>query len=196
MADSVKLILASRSPRRRQLLAAAGVAFDAVESGIPEGHTGTEKPRKYAVRMAREKALAVSRHYPDALVVGADTIVVCGGQVLEKPESPAEARGMLMLLSGLTHEVVTAFAIARGGMILESEPVESRVSFRVLSNQEIDAYIATGEPFDKAGAYGIQGQAAGFIVRVEGPRDNVMGLPTEKVVAALGRYRVGKSETS
>jgi septum formation protein len=171
-------------------LAAAGIEFEAIESRVPEQHTLGEPPRDYALRMARDKAGAVSSRFPDAIVVGADTIVVCDAQILEKPADATDARRMLAMLSSRTHTVVTAFALARARNILESSPVESQVTFRKLSNTEIDAYIATGEPFDKAGAYGIQGVGGGFISHVEGSRDNVMGLPTERVVAALARHGV------
>jgi septum formation protein len=190
MPDSIKVILASASPRRRQLLSAAGIEFDVVESLMPEEHLAGEPPRDYALRMARDKTAAVSSRFPDAMVIGADTIVVCESQILEKPADAGDARRMLAMLSSRTHTVVTAFALARAGKILESSPVESRVTFRKLTDAEIDAYIATDEPFDKAGAYGIQGIGGGFITHVEGSRDNVMGLPTERVVAALARYGV------
>ena len=160
---------------------------------MPEQHTPGEPPRDYALRMARDKARAVSSRFPDAIVVGADTIVVCDAQILEKPADTTDARRMLAMLSARTHTVVTAFALARAGNILESSPVESRVTFRKLSNTEIDAYIATDEPFDKAGAYGIQGVGGGFISHVEGSRDNVMGLPTERVVTALARHGVKRA---
>ncbi len=190
MRDSNKVILASASPRRCQLLSAAGIQFEAIESMVPEQHVAGEPARDYALRMARDKAAAVSSRFPNAIVVGADTIVVCENQILEKPSDATDARRMLMMLSGRTHTVVTAFALARDGEILESSPVESRVNFRKLSDAEIDDYVATDEPFDKAGAYGIQGVGGGFIAQVDGPRDNVMGLPTEHVVAALARYGV------
>ena len=190
MTDSSKVILASASPRRRQLLGAAGISFEVIESFVPERHEPGEPARDYALRMAREKAAAVSSRIPQAIVIGADTIVLCETQILEKPAHPGDARRMLEMLSGRTHSVVTAFALARGGSILESSPVESRVTFRKLSEAEIDDYIATEEPFDKAGAYGIQGIGGGFIFYVEGSRDNVMGLPTERVVAALARWGV------
>ncbi len=188
MGDSSKVILASASPRRRQLLAAAGISFEVIESLVPERHLAGEPARDYAVRMAREKAGAVSSRFPEAIVIGADTIVLCETQILEKPAHPGDARRMLEMLSGRTHTVVTAFALARSGSILESSPVESRVTFRKLAEAEIDDYIATEEPFDKAGAYGIQGVGGGFISHVEGSRDNVMGLPTERVVVALARW--------
>ena len=154
---------------------------------MPEEHVAGEPPRVYALRMARDKAIAVSSRFPDAIVIGADTIVVCEAQILEKPTDADDARRMLTMLSSRTHTVVTAFALARGGEILESSPIESRVTFRRLTDAEIDDYIATDEPFDKAGAYGIQGIGGGFIAHVEGSRDNVMGLPTERVVAALAQ---------
>jgi septum formation protein len=190
MGDSIKVILASASPRRRQLLRAANIEFEVVESLMPEQHIAGEPPRDYALRMARDKATAVSSRHPDAIVIGADTIVVCENQILEKPADIADARRMLAMLSGRTHTVVTAFALARSGKILESSPVESQVTFRRLTDAEITDYIATDEPFDKAGAYGIQGVGGGFISHVEGSRDNVMGLPTEQVVAALARFGV------
>src|SRR3981081_3045920 len=133
MTAATKVILASSSPRRRQLLGDAGFGFEVIESGVAEGHVGDEPARDYALRMAREKARAVSSRERTALVVGADTVVVCDEMILEKPTSPADARRMLSMLSGRSHVVVTAFALARDGMIVESEAVESRVTFRILS---------------------------------------------------------------
>lgn len=157
---------------------------------VPEQHIAGEPARHYALRMARDKAIAVSSRFRDAIVIGTDTIVVCETQILEKPADAADARRMLAMLSARTHTVVTAFALARGGKVTESSPVESNVTFRKLSDEEIEDYIATDEPFDKAGAYGIQGVGGGFISHVEGSRDNVMGLPTERVIAALARHGV------
>jgi septum formation protein len=190
MTISSKVILASGSPRRRQLLSGAGIEFEVAESGVPEVRIDGEPARDYALRMAQAKARAVSAQMRATIAIGADTIVVCEDQVLEKPLSSDDARRMLRMLSGRTHLVVTAFAIARDGHIVESEAVESQVTFRTLGDAEIDEYIATGEPFDKAGAYGIQGLGGGFIASVGGSRDNVMGLPTERVVAALARAGV------
>ena len=192
-ASSIKVILASASPRRRQLLAAAGISFEVIESFVPEQPEPGESARDYALRMAREKAGAVSSRFPDAIVIAADTIVLCETQILEKPAHPDDARRMLAMLSGRVHTVVTAFALARDATILESTPVESQVTFRKLADAEINDYIATEEPFDKAGAYGIQGVGGGFISHVEGSRDNVMGLPTERVVAALARWGVKRA---
>ena len=184
------LILASGSPRRRQLLTEAGIVFDLIESGVEERRESEEPAREYALRMARAKASAVSSRVPFAIVLGADTVVECAGEILEKPADAADARRMLTTLSGRKHTVVTAFAIAREGRVTEADAVESNVFFRALGEKEIADYIATGEPFDKAGAYGIQGSGGGFIVRVDGPRDNVMGLPVRSVLDALARHGI------
>ncbi|HXW84316.1 MAG TPA: Maf family protein [Candidatus Binataceae bacterium] len=182
-----QLILASGSPRRRELLSSAGVEFDVIESGIDEIRGARETAREFALRMAREKALAVSARAPHALVLGADTVVECGGEILLKPLDAADARRMLRALSARTHLVVTAFALVRAGRVVANDAVESAVTFRELGEREIANYVATGEPMDKAGAYGIQGAGGGFIVKVDGPRDNVMGLPVATVLAAVER---------
>ncbi len=182
-----ELILASGSPRRRELLLRAGFAFEIVESGVDELLRAGEGGSAYALRMAVEKALAVSAIRPGAIVLAADTIVELSGRVLEKPVDAAEARAMLAALAGATHTVVTAFAIALAGAVEDRCAVASRVTFRALSAAEIAEYVAGGEPMDKAGAYGIQGRGADFILAVEGPRDNVMGLPVAATAAALAR---------
>ena len=187
---SRKLVLASGSPRRRQLLSAAGLSFELVESGVEERRQPQEPAREYALRMAQTKALAVARRLPDSIVLGADTVVECEAEILEKPVDAADAQRMLTLLAGRGHVVITAFAVAHDRRLIETEAVESEVFFRPLSETEIHDYIASGEPFDKAGAYGIQGIGGSFISRVDGPRDNVMGLPVEKVLAALERCGV------
>ncbi len=185
-----KLILASGSPRRHELLRRAGIEFEIVESGVEELLRAGESGAEFALRMAAEKAIAVSAARPGAIVLAADTIVACGARILGKPADPAEARAMLSALAGVTHTVVTAFAIACGGALAERIAVSSRVTFRTLTAAEIDAYVASGESLDKAGAYGIQGRGADFIVAVEGTRDNVMGLPVAEVIAALARHGV------
>jgi septum formation protein len=187
MKTASKLILASGSPRRRELLTRAHIDFEVVQSGLEEIRDPHESARDYALRMARDKALAVSAQHPHRGVLGADTVVECEGTILEKPIDADDAARMLRTLSGRTHIVVTAFAIASNEKILASEAVVSRVTFRTLTTGEIASYIATGEPFDKAGAYGIQGIGGGFIAHVDGSRDNVMGLPTDEVIAALRR---------
>ena len=180
-----KLILASGSPRRRELLTRARIDFEVVQSNLDEVREPHEGAREYALRMARDKTLAVSKRHPDRLVLGADTVVECGGEILEKPIDASDAMRMLSTLSARTHTVVTAFAIAQHAEVVASEAVVSRVTFRILTSDEIASYIGTGEPFDKAGAYGIQGIGGGFISHVDGSRDNVMGLPTDEVIAAL-----------
>jgi septum formation protein len=185
-----RLILASGSPRRKMLLHGTGLQFDIIESGISETRAVGESGRDYALRIACEKALSVSARIPDALVLAADTIVVCDDKILVKPNDQDEARRMLSMLSGKTHTVVTAYALASVSAILEAEPIISQVTFRPLSNTEIEEYVATGEPMDKAGAYGIQGRGSDFIAMVVGSRDNVMGLPLREVLAALARLGV------
>ncbi len=189
-----RLILASTSPRRRALLAAAGIEFELGESEVEEERLAEEPAAQFALRMAEEKALAVSRRAGDALVLAADTVVECGGEILGKPRDHGDAHRMLRTLSGRFHTVVTAFALARDGRVAESHAVVSRVRFRELGDHEIDAYIRTGEPMDKAGAYGIQAEGAGLVVEVEGARDNVMGLPVGEVLAALRRHAIAPHE--
>jgi septum formation protein len=185
---SSTLILASGSPRRRDLLAAAGIVFDVVESGVEEIRRDDESPYAFALRMAREKALRVSARSAETPVLAADTVVVCGGEILGKPVDSEDARRMLRKLSGVTHTVITAFALSRGTVMLENIAVESRVTFHVLSQAQINAYVATSEPYDKAGSYGIQDAGAAFIAHVEGSRDNVMGLPVREVLDALRHH--------
>jgi septum formation protein len=187
---SPALVLASTSPRRRALLAAAGIRFSLDDSGIEEVRRPGEPAPDFAQRMAEEKALAVSRRTDGAMVLGADTIVECEGQVLGKPSDERDAHRMLRMLSGRFHTVITAFALAHAGNLVESRAVTSRVRFRPLDLAEIEAYVRTGEPMDKAGAYGIQAEGAGLVVEVEGPRDNVMGLPVSEVLRALRRHGV------
>jgi septum formation protein len=184
------LILASASPRRRQLLAQAGVDFEIVESGIDERREETESGPDFATRMACEKAIAVSARRPDALVLGADTVVEIDGDILGKPHDAAQARTMLHRLSGRVHRVFTGFALARGGRVAERAAIVSEVRFRTLAGPEVERYIATSEPYDKAGGYAIQGDAGDFIAAVDGSTANVMGLPIDEVLAALRRHGV------
>jgi nucleoside triphosphate pyrophosphatase len=185
-----RLILASGSPRRKLLLEATKLHFEVIESGIDEMLTAGESGRDYALRIACEKALAVSARVPRAIVLGADTIVVCNDQILLKPNDEADARRMLAILSGRTHTVITAYALASDGFIVEAEPVTSHVTFHRLGDDQVRQYVATGEPLDKAGAYGIQGKGADFIAGVAGSRDSVMGLPVHEVLAALARLGI------
>jgi septum formation protein len=177
------LILASQSPRRRELLERAGLPFTVRVAGIEERRIDAESPESYVERLAREKALAVPAGDAD-WVLGADTTVVVDHHVLEKPDSPADARRMVSLLSGRWHEVMTGVCLRHGDR-LSSAVETTRVHFLPLTAQEIDAYIASGEPMDKAGAYAIQGLAGKLIDRVEGCYFNVVGLPVARVNSLL-----------
>jgi septum formation protein len=169
------LVLASLSPRRSELLRVAGFSFRVRSCPVEEVRSETEPPREYALRLARAKAEAAWVG-GDEVVLGADTIVVVGEQVLEKPRDAADARRMLEALSGRSHTVITGICLRhRRGAILDSE--STQVHFSELDREEIDAYVASGEPMDKAGAYAIQGLASKFIDRIEGCYFNVMGLP-------------------
>jgi septum formation protein len=184
------LILASGSPRRRELLDRAGITFIVHPANIDEIRRPGERAIAFALRMAHEKALCVAAIYPNDLVLAADTIVELDNHVVGKPTDADEARRILRMLSARTHRVVTAYALARQGSIRESDAIISQVCFRHLGDGEIERYLATGEPFDKAGAYGIQGMGGDFIVAVDGDRTNVMGLPLAQVIAALARHGI------
>jgi len=184
--EATKWILASASPRRSELLRAAGQRFDCVASGIEETPLPAEHALEFARRIARGKAHEVSSRRPARWVLGADTIVVVDGEALGKPRDSVEARRMLELLSGRGHEVATAFALLddRGRVFVE-ELVRTAVAFRPLEKSEISEYVSSGEPFDKAGAYAIQGGASRFVDGLRGSLSNVIGLPMEEVEAAL-----------
>lgn len=185
---SGRLILASVSPRRIELLRLTGADFEVMPSGIDEAFRRGEAPREHALRLSAEKALAVARIHTDCWVLGADTIVVVAGEVLGKPASVADAKEMLKKLSGREHEVFTGFSIARQGKgILIREVVESKVLFREITDDEMDWYTGSDEPYDKAGAYAVQGMGALFIREIRGSYTNVMGLPLCEVVDALKR---------
>jgi septum formation protein len=180
------LVLASASPRRRELLAQAGYAFVVRPAHIPEDSLPDEDPIAYVVRLAREKAEAVFRELADAtaVVLGADTTVTLDGQILGKPVDDADAARMLRMLSGRTHRVITGVALAtESGTQVAAEV--TAVRFLTLSDEEIRGYVVTGEPLDKAGAYGIQGRAARWIPRIEGCYFNVVGLPLALVSTLL-----------
>jgi septum formation protein len=175
-----RLILASASPRRRELLSQIGVVFDVDAAHVDEG----DDPRVNAVEKAR--AAAARHRGEDAVVLGADTEVVLDGSVLGKPGGDAHAREMLRRLSGRSHAVVTAYALVdctTGRELVRS--VETEVTFRHLTDDDIDAYVATGEPLDKAGAYGIQGRGAVLVDRIDGDYFTVVGLPLADLAAAL-----------
>ena len=179
-----KLILASASPRRAELLRNAGIAFSAQATDVPERRRRGESPGKFAERLAREKARAIRARRPRSLVLGADTIVVIGDRVLGKPRDRRDARRMLRLLSGRTHRVTTAVCLAGPG-VEDARSETTRVTMRKLSEKEIRDYVASGEPTDKAGAYAIQGLASRFVSRIEGCYFNVVGLPVPLVYRML-----------
>jgi septum formation protein len=183
------LILASASPRRRELLTQAGYRFAVQPSSVSELLRPGEDAIRFATRLAREKAEEVfARHPPSALpalVLGADTVVVCDGEIMGKPADAADAQRMLLLLSGRTHQVVTGVAIVWGLGSAEVAAEMTQVTMRTLSPQEVAAYVTTGEPMDKAGAYAIQGYAGRWIPRIHGCYFNVVGLPLSLVTALL-----------
>jgi septum formation protein len=185
-----RLVLASASPRRRDLLRSRNVDFDVVPSDIPETVAEGEPPTVFVQRMARDKALAVARDLAaPAWVLGADTVVVIDDEILGKPRDSREARAMLARLSGRVHQVLTGVALIRpDGGEASLFHVATNVEMRMSSARERDAYVASGEPMDKAGAYAIQGGAAPFITRVDGSYSNVVGLPLDEVYALLVRH--------
>ena len=180
------LILASASPRRRELLTQAGFTFEVRAAHLNEDPRPEEDPIAYVTRLAREKAQAVfdAAGNAEAAVLGADTTVTLDNHMLGKPEDAADAARMLRLLSGRTHRVITGVAVVTTRRVEVAAEVTG-VSFLTLSDEEIAAYVATGEPMDKAGAYGIQGRAARWIPRVEGCYFNVVGLPLALVTTML-----------
>jgi septum formation protein len=190
-----KLILASASPRRRELLAQAGYHFDVQASALPESRRPEEDAIRFATRLAREKAeevfarrQAAAGMGEPAIVLGADTVVVCDGEVMGKPADPADAERMLLLLSGRTHHVVTGVAVVWGSSsspTIEVAAELTQVTMRTLSPGEVSRYAASGEPMDKAGAYAIQGYAARWIPRISGCYFNVVGLPLALVATML-----------
>ncbi|HUS08058.1 MAG TPA: Maf family protein [Bryobacteraceae bacterium] len=179
------LVLASQSPRRRDILRCAGLSPTVRVSGVAEQRLSGEGPRHYVRRLARSKAEAVQRSDGE-VVLGADTIVVLDNLILEKPADADDARRMLSLLSGREHQVITGICLLHDEGVIE-DAAETSVSFARLSQGEIADYVDSGEPMDKAGAYGIQGRASRFIHRVEGCYFNVVGLPIAMVYKHLKR---------
>ncbi len=184
----MRLILASTSPRRRELLARLGVPFEIVAPNyeeIPESH---EPAEAQAARFALGKARSVAQ--PDAVVIGSDTVVVLDRTILGKPIDPADARRMLTLLQGRAHRVITAVALLAPGVPEELIVDAAGVRMRAASPAEIHAYVESGEPMDKAGAYAAQGRGARFIERIDGDRTTVIGLPVQRLTEALQRVGV------
>ena len=189
------IVLASASPRRAEALRMLGLSFEAVPADVEEVRRPHEPPRRYVERLAREKAACVSRSFPTRLTVGGDTVVGLGDQVLEKPHSRSEAAEMLSALSGKAHTVYTGMAVGCNGR-MASRTASARVSFRSFPHAWAEEYVATGEPMDKAAAYGIQGLGSALVERVEGDYYAVMGFSVcafVGVLAELGfEYRPGR----
>jgi septum formation protein len=180
------LVLASGSPRRRELLAQAGYRFEVQVSSVAEARLPDEDAIRFATRLAREKAEDVfARSSPGVVVLGADTVVVCDGEVMGKPADATDAERMLLRLSGRTHQVVTGVAVVWGDDSAEIAAELTQVTVRTISPQEVSEYVAGGDPMDKAGAYAIQGYAGRWIPRINGCYFNVVGLPLALVTSLL-----------
>jgi septum formation protein len=180
------LILASKSARRRYLLKQAGLSFSVIPSGFDESSVPVTDPDNYVRILAESKAIDISDRYPESWVIGADTVVVIGGQILGKPASRSDARKMLKSLSGATHLVLTGYCIrCKLKNRFFSETIRTEVIFKKLTDEEIEWYIHTKEPFDKAGAYAIQGLGTFLVKSVNGSYTNVVGLPVCEVIEIL-----------
>jgi septum formation protein len=175
-----KLVLASKSLRRQEILAAVGWEFEAIAADIDETRFAAEDAVSYVKRLARTKAETIAEKFPDRLVIGADTVVVIDGEILGQPRDDDDARRMLRLLGGKWHDVLTGVALIKAGQVVV-EHETTRVRFSEMSAEEIDWYVAGGEARGKAGAYGIQGPAALFIKEIQGDYFNVVGLPVRLV---------------
>ncbi len=180
-----RIVLASGSPRRKELFGRLGLPFSVQPADIDEQVPEREAPLEYVCRMAREKARVVAMEASAGLVIGADTIGELDGEVLVKPASPEEATGMLLRMSGRTHVVHSAVCLYLDGELYSEFLSSTRVSFRPLSGSEIGAYVRGGEGLDKAGAYAIQGEAASFVARIEGCYHAVVGLPLSQLAQQL-----------
>jgi len=191
------LILASKSPRRRYLLEQAGLRFSVIPSGFDEKTVEMSEPDTYVSVLAESKAADISKQYPRSWIIGADTIVMINGTMLGKPHSRDEARKMLLHLSGRTHQVFTGYSIQ---CVAEkhffSETIKTDVRFKDLTVEEIEWYVHTEEPFDKAGAYAIQGLGTFLVKRISGSYTNVVGLPVCEVIEHLIRKKVIRMEKS
>ena len=180
-----RIILASASPRRAELLRAAGIDFDVRPADIDEAIRPGEEPGDYVSRLAEAKARAVHERDGNQTVLAADTAVVVDGQILGKPMDEADAKRMLRMIGGRSHEVLTAVSLFHPGEIVDTRIDATTVEFAELSDADIEWYVSSGEPMDKAGAYAVQGLASRFVTRVEGSYSNVVGLPIALVYQML-----------
>ncbi|MBL8191116.1 MAG: septum formation inhibitor Maf [Acidobacteria bacterium] len=185
MLNKYHFVLASGSPRRAELLRAAGFEFAIRVADVDESVLPNEAPHDYVARLSREKALAVAAE--GEIVLGADTTVVVLNEIIGKPENDEDAARMLRMLSGQWHDVLTGVSVVRNHQV-RSEVAVTRVKFAELSEDEIGWYVASGEPMDKAGAYGIQGYASRFVERIEGSYSNVVGLPVQMVYQMIADF--------
>jgi septum formation protein len=187
----VKFILASASPRRRELLASIGLDFEVLPSNVPEIHEEGEAPEEYVARLSRDKAHALASAHPDRWVIAADTTVLLGDQLLEKPTDAADAARMLGTIAGKTHIVYTGVTLENvSSGHRETRVAESEVRMLPLSPSEIEWYVRTGEPLDKAGAYAVQGIGAMFIDSIHGSYTNVVGLPLATLFQMLRKAKI------
>ncbi len=183
---SSPFILASASPRRQELLRSVGLKFKTIPAHVNEDYCEGESPREHVQRLARDKALAVARKYPESWVLGADTIVVIDGLILGKPKNKTQARQMLERLSGREHNVFTGFTLSHtASRSRKTKVIRSAVQFKQISAEEMEWYISCDEPYDKAGGYAVQGRGAYFIQSIRGSYTNVIGLPLCEVLEEL-----------
>ena len=186
-----KIILASASPRRKEILALTGLRFRVEPSDYEETLDNAIKPHKLAKRLSLEKARAIAGKYRDALIIAADTFIVFRGKLLGKPHTSKEARKILRLLNGKSHSVITGYTMLDTGTGQKiTRSVETKVWFKKMSSQELDAYAATGEPIGKAGAYAIQGRGAMIVKKIEGDYLNVVGLPLFDLAESLKKFGI------
>lgn len=187
---NASLILASASPRRRELLQSAGLKFKIIPAHINEDYLRGESPSKHVRRLSRDKAMMIARQYQRAWVLGADTIVVIDGMILGKPQNKTQAKKMMMTLSGREHTVFTGFSIIHGEKaICRTNVVRSAVRFKTIRREEMNWYINCAEPYDKAGGYALQGKGACFIKSIRGSYTNVIGLPLCEVLEEFKKLK-------
>jgi septum formation protein len=183
---SAPLILASASPRRQELLRFVGLKFKTIPAHLNEDYIEGESPREHVKRLSQDKAIVIAKKYPNAVVLGADTIVVINKSILGKPENKYQARKTLRKLSGHEHKVFTGFTIVHvASKIKQTKVIQSAVKFKTISAAELEWYIACDEPYDKAGGYAVQGRGAYFIQSIRGSYTNVIGLPLCEVLETL-----------
>jgi len=187
----MRIILASASPRRKELLSLLGVVFEVVVPSVDELHLQGEHPPEFCARLSREKALSIAPDYPDCLVIAADTVVVIEEKILGKPQDEEQARAYLRMLRSRAHEVYTGYCLAYVSQDrITTKVVRTTVHFRDMSEEEILWYVATGEPMDKAGAYALQGHGAAFVDRIDGSHTNVIGLPLSDLYSDLKTFDI------